>query len=399
MPDPAELATTPAAVDAAAFGADGAGTLQRALWATRLQFACLGLVLGAWGAHVPSAKARFALDEAQLSLLLLAAAAGTISCLFLAGRSVAWLGVRGAALASMLLLCIGLGSVLVMPNLAAACVAMLLFGAASSLFDMAINAEGSALETLGGRPVMSGLHAMFSVGGMLGAAANGALLQAGVEPAWQLAGTALATALLSLLAVRRMLPAHPQAAADEASFAWPRGPLLLIGLLILAGMTCEGVMYDWSVLYMKQELGQPQGFATLAYTSFAGAMALARFGGDSLRARVPARRLLGGGSAIAAVAVAVALLAGNAWLALVGFAIAGAGLANVAPVLFAAATRVPGVSRAAGLAAATSIGYGGFMLGPPLIGGLALATNLTMALGVLVIAAVLLALGARSVPA
>ena len=76
--------------------------------------------------------------------------------------------------------------------------------------------------------------------------------------------------------MRRMLPAHPQAAADEASFAWPRGPLLLIGLLILAGMTCEGVMYDWSVLYMKQELGQPQGFATLAYTSFSGAMALAR---------------------------------------------------------------------------------------------------------------------------
>jgi MFS family permease len=379
------------------FDAPSPRRLRQARWATRAQFASLGAISGAWGVHVPSAKAHFAIDEAALAGLLLAGAIGALSSLLMAGRLVARLGARGTALATIITMSAALAALLWLPGFGAGLLAMVVFGASGSLFDMAINAEGTELESLGGRAVMSGLHGMFSLGGMAGAAITAAMLHAGMEPATQLPLLCAAVAAFACLAGRGMLPTHPPAPASQAHFVWPRGKLLLVGLLILAGMTAEGVMYDWSVLYLKQELDQPQALAALGYTTFSAAMAATRFGGDWLRERIPSRRLLGTGAAVAAVAMALVLLIGNVWVALVGFALVGAGLALVSPILFNAATQVEGVSRAAAIAAASSIGYGGFMLGPPLIGAIAHASSLTWALGVLVLAAALLAISARYV--
>jgi fucose permease len=246
---------------------------------------------------------------------------------------------------------------------------------------------------------MSNLHGMFSLGAMAGAALTGALLRLGVAPALQLAGVAVATVVGVVLAARAMLDAHPAPEADEpqAHFAWPRGLLLVIGLMIFAGMCAEGVMYDWSVLYLKQELGMSQDAAAMGYAAFTGAMAAARFGGDALRARWPERSLLRASAALAAVSMAAVLLSGHVTLSLIGYALVGAGLAPVVPILYNAATRVPGSSRAAAIAAVSSIGYAGFMIGPPLIGSIAQALSLTAAMSVVVVMAGLLALGARRV--
>jgi fucose permease len=153
------------------------------------------------------------------------------------------------------------------------------------------------------------------------------------------------------------------------------------------------------VLYLKQEVGMPQSLAALGYAAFAGAMAASRFAGDWLRERYSEQALLRAGAWLAAVAMGAVLLLGTPGVAMVGFVLVGAGLAPVAPILFNAATRVPGVSRAAAIASVTSIGYAGFMIGPPLIGGLAHASSLTVAMGVVVVSAALLALSARFVPA
>jgi fucose permease len=244
---------------------------------------------------------------------------------------------------------------------------------------------------------------LFSTGGMFGAALVALLLRAGVPPAQQLAGIAVALVLAVLWGSRGMLAVHPVAVGpaglgEAAHFAWPRGLLLVLGLLVLAGMMAEGVMYDWCVLYLQQELGLPADRAAWGYAAFSGAMALARFGGDALRERFAERRLLAAGAGMAALAMAAVLLAATPALAFVGFVLVGAGLAPVAPVLFNAATRVPGVSRAAAIAAVTSIGYSGFLIGPPLVGSLAQAFSLTAALSVVVVAALVLALGARRLP-
>ncbi len=376
--------------------------LARARWATRVQFAALGLLSGTWGAHIPSVKAQYGLGEAVLSMVLLAAAVGAVLSLFIAGRVVGRFGARQTAAAAAVLMCLLLALVLEYPGLALLLPSMVVFGAAMSLFDVSINTEGSELESLSGRAVMSNLHGMFSVGGMLGAGLAALLLGAGMAPRLQLFCVCAGMALIVLVASRGMLETHAAASGgadgEKAHFAWPRGLLLIIGLLIFAGMTAEGVMYDWCVLYLKQEVGLPQAQAAIGYAVFSGAMALARFGGDHLRSRYSERSLLRVGATCSAVAMAVVLLSATGWVAFIGFAIAGAGLAPVAPILFNAATRVPGVSRAAAIASVTSIGYSGFMIGPPLIGGIAHATSLTMALGVLVLASALLAYGARWVP-
>ena len=372
----------------------------RARWATRLQFLALGVLAGTWGAHIPSLKFHYALSEASLSSVLLAAAIGTVSSLFIAGRIIGALGARLATTLAGLAMSLLLGVALEFPGVPVLLAAMLVFGASMALFDVSINTEGSVLESLSGRAVMSNLHGMFSVGGMTGAALASYMLDAGVAPRLQLFGVCSGIAIVTAVAARGMLENH--AGSDDggtkAHFAWPKGLLLVIGMLIFAGMTAEGVMYDWSVLYLNQDVGMSQSMAALGYAIFAGAMALARFGGDFLRSRYSERALLRFGASVATIAMTVVLLSANRWIALIGFAAAGAGLAPVAPILFNAATRVPGVSRAAAIASVTSIGYSGFMIGPPLIGGIATATSLTMALGIVVLASGFLAYGARFVP-
>ena len=374
--------------------------LARARWATRLQFMALGVIVGTWGTQIPSVKARYALSEATLSLVLLAVAIGTVLALFIAGRVVGRLGARKTSALAALSMSLMLGVALEFPGVAALVPAMLIFGASMSLFDVAINTEGSELESLSARALMSNLHGMFSVGGMAGAALASYLFDIGVAPRFQLFAVCGGIAIVGLIASLGMLETHAASgdAGEQAHFAWPRGLLLIIGILILAGMTAEGVMYDWSVLYLSQEVGMPQAQAALGYATFSAAMALSRFGGDILRSRYSEQVLLRLGATVAAIAMAVVLISASPWVAFIGFALAGTGLAPVAPILFNAATRVPGVSRAAAIASVTSIGYSGFMIGPPLIGGIATATSLTMALGVVVLASGLLAYGARFVP-
>jgi fucose permease len=377
---------------------DHTHSLARARWATRAQFMHLGVVAGLFGAHVPSLAARYGLDEQRLAVALLSSTAGSVTMLLLAGRIIARLGARTTTVVAGWLFTGALAAMLQLPAAWLVYPVMLLYGAGQSLYDIAINAEGSMLELLGQRAVMSGFHAMFSVGAMVGAAAASLFFRNGVAPAAQLLVVSATVALLMGAAARGMLPVHPHAAGDGVHFAWPRGLLLMIGLLILSGMMAEGVMYNWSVLYVQQELGALPQRAALAYVTFSGATAAMRFAGDWVRARVAERTVVISGALLSSVAMAITLLAHDVTVAMVGFGLVGVGLATVVPILYNAATRVPGVSRAAGIASASSIGYVGFMIGPPLIGAIAHASNLSWALCTLIGACAVLAMGATRIP-
>ena len=365
--------------------------------ATRVQFFCLGAAFGTWGVHVPSAKLHYALGDVGLAFALFAAGVGAVLALFRAGAIVGRVGARAACVGSGSVVCATLALLLATPAYALLLLWLTLFGAAGAIFDVAINTEGSALEAEGGRKVMSGFHAMFSVGGMAAAGVGAWLLRHGVAAPVHLgvAGGVLAMAIG--IASRSMLPTAPPEPVALGGGSRPRGVLLLLGLLAAAGMLAEGAMYDWSVLYLHLELGAPQSAAALGYASFTGAMAAGRFGGDALRARFSAARLLGASAALAAVAMAAVLLVADPRLALLGFALVGLGLANVVPILLAGATRVPGVAPAAAIATVSALGYAGFLCGPPLVGALAEATSLTVALGLVVAASAVLGWGARRV--
>lgn len=268
----------------------------------------------------------------------------------------------------------------------------------TSVFDVAINTEAAQLELRGGKPLMSGMHGMFSLGGMAGAASGSAALAAGLGAQAHLLWVAAAMVLVVACSSMHMLPKPPvasDAAPADHRFRLPRGTLAVLGVLAALGLIAEGAIYDWSVLYMQQELGSPQKQAALAYASFSAAMAAARFGGDALRARFSPTALLRGSGILAAAAMALVLLTDLPWLALVGFAGVGIGFANVVPILFGASARVPGVEPAIGIAAVSAVAYLGFMAGPAVIGLLARASSLTAALYVVVVFAAALAASAR----
>jgi fucose permease len=373
--------------------------LRPARWATRAQFFVLGFSAGIWGVHIPSVKGHYQLSEGMLSVVLFAAAVGAVLSLGVAGRVVAALGARLAVVVAAVPLCAALALIVVPTTLWLLIPLVVLLGAAGALFDVSINAEGTTLEKLSGKKVMSGFHAMFSLGGMAGAGAGALLIGADVSPAVQLAGVAAALVLAAGAAGAFMLPVHPSDPERRSSYRLPRGTLAILGLLTALGMVAEGAMYDWSVLYMQTQTEAPPVLAALGYASFSAAMAATRFGGDFLRTHVSAARLLAASAVLAAVAMAIVLLVRDPFVALFGFALVGAGFANVVPILFTAATHVPGVASATAIAMVSSVGYLGFVAGPPLVGSIAQGASLSWALGVVVVAALLLGWGARRIPA
>jgi fucose permease len=272
---------------------------------------------------------------------------------------------------------------------------MVLVGIGSALMDVAINAEGSLLETASGTKVMSGFHAMFSTGGMAGAAAGAALSTTAWSPAAQLAAIGAALAISIVAISRHMLAAHPEDDAHRTHFSLPRGRLLMLGLLCAVGMLSEGAMYDWSVLYLEQDLHSPHAQAALGFAGFSLAMAIGRFGGDALRERFAPKPLLVASALVSALAMALVLAADDPLVALIGFAFVGFGMANLVPILFMAASQTPAVAPSSAIAAVSSLGYLGFVGGPPLIGGIAQHAGLTAGLAVVVVGCALVAWGAR----
>ena len=365
--------------------------------AIRVQFFVLGGAMGAWGAQVPAVKQQYGLDEQSLSVALLAAAGGAVLCLLTAGALVARFGVRRCVLVAGMLMCAALVGVLLSSHYGVLLSLMLLLGAASALFDVSINSDGNHLEEQARRKVMSGLHAMFSLGGMTGALAAAGLHRAGLPAPAQLAGSALLLVPLLLWAAARMSSIRSDSEESPAPIAWPRGVLLWMGLLTALCMVAEGSMYDWSALFVQQERHTDAATGALGFAAFSAAMAIGRLFGDRVRERLTSTALLRGSGALAALGMALALTVAAPWAALLGFVFVGLGLANVVPVLFAAAAQVPGVAAAHGVAAVSSVGYLGFMVGPPLIGALARWSSLTTALWAVALFAVLMAAAARAV--
>lgn len=365
--------------------------LRGAMWAVRAQFFVAGALFATWGVHVPSVKSHYGLGERSLAIAMLASGVGSVIALLQAGRLYAHLTPRHVMPVLALVCTVAIGSLLAPAHYGWLLALMLAYGAAAALFDVGMNDEASAIERLAQRPMMSGFHGMFSLGGMAGAGVWSLLASAGVTPMQHLVGAALALGMLAIVASTCMLRAVREGHPGGSSLSIPRGPLLLLGLLAGIGLVGEGAMYDWSVLYLRQELAAPPRIASLGYASFSAAMAAGRFAGDWVRAHVASATLLRWSGVVAAIGMALALAVPQPWAALAGFAFVGLGFANVVPILFSAAGQVPGVAPAHGIAAVSSVGYFGMMIGPPVIGFIAQARSLTQGLLVVVVFAAVVA--------
>jgi predicted MFS family arabinose efflux permease len=363
--------------------------------ALRAQFFVLGVMFATWGVHVPTVKARYGLGEQALALAMLAGGVGALLALLQAGRIVGRHGPARVSAAMGLLCCASIACLLAWPAYGALLAVMLVFGISGSLLDVAINTEASEIERRTAKPLMSGFHGMFSLGGMAGAGLGSAAPALGLSAQAHLFVATGLGAVVVLAASRAMLPVPAHDGEAHHPLSLPRGPLLLLGVLASMGLIAEGAMYDWSVLFMTQERGSAASHAALAYAAFSGAMAAGRFGGDWVRARLAPRRLMRASGLLAALGMALALALPQPGVALAGFALVGLGLSNVVPVLFSAASQTPGVAPAHGIAAVSGVGYLGMMAGPPLIGLIAEHSSLSAGLLVVVVFAVFMALSAK----
>ena len=370
-----------------------APSVRRSQLAVASLFGALGFSYGTWTSRLPAIKAHLGLSTSQVSVLLLFAALGSIFSFPVTAAALHKLGSRGASLLSGGLLAIALVGLAAAPTWGLACAVMCVYGVLASTLDVAMNAQGVEVERATAEPVMSRLHAVFSLGTMAGA------FCASMITTWT-ASVPLHFALAALVVLIAVLLPRAGLVADARpieggtrSFALPRGPALLIGAMAFLGMIAEGSMVDWSTLYLKERAGASQQIAPLGIASLQGAMLVARWFGDRARARWGARRLLFGGSLLAGGSLAAALLIGGIAPALVAFGLFGVGVATVSPCVYAAGAREGGVA----LAAVMTLGSLGFLVGPLAIGAVAQATNLSWGMAVVAAAAVALALLSRRV--
>jgi hypothetical protein len=262
----------------------------------------------------------------------------------------------------------------------------MLYGATAGAMDVSMNAQGVTVERFYGRSILSGFHALFSLGGMIGAALGGQIAGIGVSMAVHLGAAALLCAAGGI-AVSGMLIGTEREPRLESGpvFALPRGPVLGLGVVSFCILLCEGAIADWTAIYLRDALRAGPAAATSGYAVFSAAMAAGRFGGDWVTDRAGALRVTRYGSLLAAAGLTAALLSDGIGLVLVGLLAVGFGYAAIVPNLFGAAGRIPGVPAGAGIAAVTTMGYTGFLVGPPLIGWLAEWTTLRASLFVLVV--------------
>ncbi len=369
-------------------------SIDAARWAISTVFLLNGAGIGLWAAHVPTVQARMGIDTGMLSMVLLTVAAGALLAMPLMGGLTGRWGTRrmvllsGFAFAAMTPLIMGA------PSLPLLFIAAFLFGVSNGALDVAMNANASEVESARGLPTMSSFHGFFSLGGLFGAGIGGLLVGQGLGHGQGALMVGVVTAVVLALSAPRVMGFAATHGAGS-HFSLPRGAALSLGLLALLCFAVEGALVDWSALLMQERTGATPASAALGFSAFSIAMAACRFAGDRLIVRFGALRIMviGGLAMFAGLALAVAST--HFVLSAVGFALVGLGAANVVPLLIGAAGRIPGMSAGNGVAAVATLGYGGLLLAPPVLGWVAMHSSIMVALGGLSLSGLVIALSAR----
>ena len=377
-------------------------TLIRARVAVAILFLVNGMGFATWIPHIPAAQRKFNLDEADLGLTLLAIAAGAMATMPLAGGLIARWGSRLICIGSGIAFCLVIPSLLMLASYPWFVFNLFLLGAFGGALDVAMNAHGVYVEDQYQRPIMSSFHGMFSVGGLVGAGIAGGLLALGWTSVQHMTTMATVLLLLTAGAIRYLLPPEPTSvAADEPPaplFALPRERMMIIlAALALFVFMVEGAMADWTTVYLEAMPGTGTSLAALGFATFSLTMATGRLTGDMIVRTTGRVAVVRWGSALGMVGLMLASLSPGPYLAIVGFALVGLGLSNIVPILFSAAGYLSPKAPGQGIAAVTTAGYFGFLVGPPVIGLLAKLITLSGAFQLLAASLVLVMLGAQLV--
>lgn len=347
--------------------------------ATAFVFFLNGFGFASWVPRIPEIKTRLDLGEAELGLALLGIATGALVAMPSTGWLIGRFGSRRATRLGMLGFLAAPLLLPLAPNLPLLALSFALVGITAGALDVAMNAQGTSAERALGRPILNGLHGMFSLGGMAGAAMAAGAIALGVGLLAHLAIVGVVFALLGLVACRAMLEDAARADEGGPTFAMPDRSLLVPGGIAFSALLIEGAVADWSAVYLRESLAAPATMAAWAFAGFQLAMATGRFSGDRLVRRFGERRVIVAGALVGGLGFALALALGDPVAAAAGFVAIGLGIACIFPITLQITTRASSRPGHA-IAAVCTFGYTGFLIGPPTIGLAAEVTSLPLAL-------------------
>ena len=360
-------------------------------------FFLAGLCFFSWASRIPNIQQHLHLDNAALGGVLLGLPIGLMTSLPLSGWLVARFGSRPIAIAGALLYAttLPLLGLCAAPWQLVAC--LFCFGLFGNLLNISINTQAIGTEALYGRTIMASYHGLWSLAGFAGATIGGAFIGLGWRP-WQhfLVIMALAYGIVIFLS-GRLITRDATDHDNQPIFAKPDRSLINLGIIAFCSMICEGAMSDWSNVYFQKIIIPPKALAGIGLTAYMATMASCRFLGDWLTLKWGIRRMLQFSGTLTAAGLLLAIL--FPWLlpALIGFLLVGAGVSSVVPLVYSAAGRSKVLSPGVAIAAVSTIGYLGFLFGPPLIGFIAQAANLRVSLGLIAILGSVIALFASRI--
>jgi hypothetical protein len=372
-------------------------------------FLLTGVISASWASRVPAIKDGLGLSDGQFAIALLGLEAGAVIGLQLGGLVVPRTGSRRALSASLLAFSGVLLGPAVAPSLLVLAASLFLFAALNSIVDVAMNAQGVSVQRLMGRPVLSGMHAMHSLGGVLGAGAGALAARLGAAPSPHFLVAAAVTVVAGLVVMPLLLPSRVDAEEEPSGdgsastgglrrwFSGWTAPIALLGALAFCFTLAEGAGLNWSAVYVTDSLGGTEALGAVGLGVFLGMVTLGRLVGDRLVSRFGPVRVFRAGAVVAGVGFGGALLVDAPIAGMVGLGLLGVGIANALPLAIAAGGNAPGETPASAAARVSTLGYLGSFVGPVLVGGLASLSSLPFALGLPALLVFATAFGARVV--
>jgi hypothetical protein len=372
-------------------------------------FLFTGVISASWASRVPAIKEGLGLSDGQFAIALLGLEAGAVLGLQLGGLVVPRTGSRRALIGSLVAFSGALLGPAFAPSLLVLAASLFAFAALNSVVDVAMNAQGVAVQRLMGRPVLSGLHAMHSLGGVLGAGAGALAARLGATPPPHFLVCAVAAVVVGLAAWSLLLPSRVDAKEEQLEDGaantsgvrrWFGGwsvSIALLGALALCFTLAEGAGLNWSAVYVTDSLGGTEALGAIGLGVFLGAVTLGRLVGDRLVSYLGPVGVFRAGAVVAGVGFGGALLLDTLVAGLIGLALLGAGIANALPLAIAAGGNAPGETPATAAARVSTLSYLGSFVGPVLVGGLASISSLPVALGLPALFVLAAAFGARAV--
>lgn len=373
--------------------------LVHARLALSLIFMLNGLTLSAWVSRIPAITSALDLDTGGAGSIMMGLAIGAVLSFPIAGKLIDTIG--SARTTTMF----GLLFISVLPLLAIApspwilLMALFAFGIGNGGMDMGINAQGVEVESQTGTSMMNSFHGFFSLGGFVGAGIGALMARQGVEPVTHFLIVGV-TNLIALVFLRPFLVdeirIHQKDADPSPLFALPHRTLWVLGAIAFCTAVGEGAMGSWSALYLDNHLMTSASFAAIGYATFSATMLIGRFSGDAAVRRIGSGRLIRLCGTIAAAGLGVMTLIDTPSSMLIGFAAVGLGLSVIYPLVFSAAGNHPTLPRGRAVSGTATVGYTGFLAGPPVLGWIAQATSMR---SIMFIVAALCAVAAILAPA